>query len=534
MQEWPPVACVDVPVLALQLVWRAQPSWRAVPVVVVDDDRPQGVVLAACERARAAGVLPGQRYGHALGRCAGLRAQVVAESELVAAHAQLARALHLVAPRVELSELSAPGTAWLDGAGLANIYGEPTRWAAAIAGAAASCGVTATVVVGFSRFATFALARVQRAGALLVLPSAEDERARTRVVPLARLELAPGLRDALDRLGVTTLGQLVRLPGGGILERFGHDAHRLYQLAAGEGWDPLHPVRPPEPDDERELLDDDERDLDRLGFIIKRALDRLLARLARRGRALTALHVELTLRHAVGHTELRTERLAPAAPTLDGRALLGLVRLRLDGCLAELANPATGVHAVRLWADVVIASREQLALFAARPRRDLKAASEAVARLRAELGDDAVVRAVLRDGHLPEARFGWEPIAAVTTPEPGEAHAEPVLLAEGSGGVPMPTDAAGLGPVRRVLGRPQRLPEQPTNVRDDGWCLTGLEPGAVVHLDGPYVVSGGWWGNAEGIGVQREYHFAETRRGDCLWIYYDRVRRRWFHHGALE
>ena len=60
--------------------------------------------------------------------------------------------------------------------------------------------------------------------------------------------------------------------------------------------------------------------------------------------------------------------------------------------------------ASRVWADDVAASREQLAMFASKPRRDLRAANEALARVRAELGDDAVVRAVLRDGHLPEAR----------------------------------------------------------------------------------------------------------------------------------
>jgi len=34
--------------------------------------------------------------------------------------------------------------------------------------------------------------------------------------------------------------------------------------------------------------------------------------------------------------------------------------------------------------------------------------------------------------------------------------------------------------------------------------------------------------------VRREYHFAETQRGELLWIYYDRTRRRWFLHGRVE
>ena len=67
------------------------------------------------------------------------------------------------------------------------------------------------------------------------------------VVPLDRLAISPRLRDALARLGVTTVGEFVRLPGGGILKRFGKAAYQLHILAAGERWDPLKPAPPPDP-----------------------------------------------------------------------------------------------------------------------------------------------------------------------------------------------------------------------------------------------------------------------------------------------
>ena len=60
--------------------------------------------------------------------------------------------------------------------------------------------------------------------------------------------------------------------------------------------------------------------------------------------------------------------------------------------------------------------------------------------------------------------------------------------------------------------------------------LRGLEQGPVSQVHGPYVVSGGWWTRH----VHREYHFAETRGGELLWVYYDRVRRRWFLQGRVE
>jgi len=79
-----------------------------------------------------------------------------------------------------------------------------------------------------------------------------------------------------------------------------------------------------------------------------------------------------------------------------------------------------------------------------------------------------------------------------------------------------------------------RVPNAMTCWRDDGWLLSGLEQGAVVRIVGPYVVSGGWWQSSAPQGICREYHFAELRRGDCLWVYYDRNRRRWFWQGSVE
>jgi protein ImuB len=502
------VACLDLPGFPLQLVWRQEPAWRTEPVVVIESDRPQGEVLWACERARAAGVLAGHRYAYALSLCSGLRARVVPDEQIALAITELRTVLHRLSPRVEPGE---PGTFWLDGEGLGRVFPDGAgphgrAWGDAIAAAVTELGYRGAIVVGFSRFATYAIARATRLG-VAVLASDADERAAAAAVPLTRLDIDKRLREALARLGVGRVGELVRLPAGGILERFGRDAHRLYQLAAGERWDPLVPVAPPEAPDERAVLDDDEHDLERLVFASKAPIDRLLERLAARGRALAALHLELSLKHAVGQIELRADCIKPAAPTLDGRSLLRLVHLRLTGM-----PPAAPVNAIRVWADDVAASREQLALFAHKPRRDLAAADEALARLRAELGDDAVVRPVLRDGHLPEASFGWERLVHLA---PATPPAEPPAVR------PL---------VRRVFAHPQPLPPQLRLGRDDGWLLSSLEHGAVTRIHGPYLVTGGWWAQPQ----HREYHFAELRRGDCLWVYYDRHRRHWFWQGAVE
>jgi hypothetical protein len=45
------------------------------------------------------------------------------------------------------------------------------------------------------------------------------------------------------------------------------------------------------------------------------------------------------------------------------------------------------------------------------------------------------------------------------------------------------------------------------------------------------VIEGGWW---TGRPIHREYPFIETARGELLWIYHDRPRRRWFLQGQVE
>ena len=122
----------------------------------------------------------------------------------------------------------------------------------------------------------------------------------------------------------------------------------------------------------------------------------------------------------------------------------------------------------------------------------------------------AVVRASLKDGHLPEARFAWEPMDKIQPATPDRD--APKTL------------------VRRITAKPIMLSGSPTRTHEDGWLLLGPQYGSVDHLTGPFIFSGGWW-NRE---IHREYYYAQTRRGDLLWIFYDRVRRRWFLQGAVE
>ncbi len=492
------LACVNVPALPLQIVLRGRPDWRAHPVVVVAEDRPQSPILWVNGRARKSGVALGLSYASALSLVPNLRATPLVPSQIACTVDDIAARLRTFSPEVETSS-DEPGVFWANVAGLHRLYDSLDVWAGAVRADLSGAGFTAVVVVGFTRFGTYAVARTARS--IQVFSDPRDEREEAGCVPLNRLAIPPETLDALHQLGVRSVSALLRLPAEGLLERFGPELHRLHRMAAGGLWIPLQPQVPPDPIRRSALLDDPENDASGLLFLIKRLLHPLLAALASRGQALAALDVRLR----PDRQEWRAERIRPAAPTLDVVQILDLVRLRLESVGLE-----AGVSEIELEASGQPATPQQIHLFTEHQQRDLEAGNRALARLRAELGDAAVVRPVLRKGHLPEARFGWEPLERLQVPQPRQVEMRTL--------------------VRRVFSRPLALPAAPRPNHDDGWLISGVVRGAVADQTGPYILSGGWWVRE----VRRDYYYVETRRGELLWVYYDRRRRCWVLHGRVE
>ena len=93
-------------------------------------------------------------------------------------------------------------------------------------------GYRGSVVVGYSRFGTYALARVKRGAIVLRTPA--EERAASRRVPLDRLSLPPEARETLHKLGVSDVGQFLDLPSEGVARRFGPEVHRLHRLGTAQ------------------------------------------------------------------------------------------------------------------------------------------------------------------------------------------------------------------------------------------------------------------------------------------------------------
>jgi len=507
------IACVDVPALPLQLVLRAHPEWREQPVVVVEDDRPLATILWANRPARRLRIDRGTRFAEARTLSGTLHAEVVSAQAIDAAVDTLFERLLTFSPHVEPA-LDAPGLFWLDPNGLESLYGDLRRWARGVhRGLDADQWVT-SIVVGFTRGPCLALART-RTGAQVVRDPDEERRLAARV-PLARLAIAPRLHADLALLAVHDVGDLLVLPVGSLRKRYGEAAARLHDFLSGRTWTALVPRVLETPCIVELDVDPPDADHARILFGLRGVLHDAVAALARAHEAVTALSLVLALEHAGPNGErVHEERLETAAPTLDVVQLVELVRLRLAGCVL----PAPVEHVRVTLERVRVHPRQAAMLFDGPKKRDLEAAARALARLRASFGVEAVTRARPQAAHLPEARYRYEPVRAVQLPR---AHAQ----SGGTGGGAHEPMAPPL--VRRVFATPMPLPPMPAH-EPERWLG---RHGAIAALHGPHRIAGGWWsprGRRE-----RDYYFAETRRGEILWIYYDRPKRRWFLQGIVD
>jgi len=488
------IACVDLPDLPLQLLLKAHPEFRGAPAAVVAEERPEAPLLLVNRAARELRLRPGIRFGAAKSLVPELRAGAVSAVMVEEAVAQLVRDLQTFSPHVERDPVSA-GVFYVDPSGLSHLYGGELSWARCVHRYLQGRSLYATVVVGFGRTLSYALSRVTRG--VRVIDSADDVMRLAHEVPLERLHITPKLRDGLERLGLTQLGDLHSFAVDALGTRFGKEASMWCRVARGEEILPLcaelH-ISTPRSEVEIEPAD---ADVARLCFAIKSGLDPLIEDVRQRGQSLRALWMRLSLERG-GES---VQRLEPSSPTRDAALLLELLRLRLTSL--SLSSP---VERVVLEAEITDAVPGQLGMFM--PKRDLAAGERALARLKASYGSDVVCRLYAEDGHLPEAKFRWAEAGRLAFP-----HVEQPAEVE---------DCAPL--VRKLLPRPLQIDAA---LDETGALQHGDER---MPIKGPYRVSGGWWVRE----VSRDYYYASTAHGELWWVFFDAPRNAWFLHGLVD
>jgi protein ImuB len=335
-------------------------------------------------------------------------------------------------------------------------------------------------------------------------------------LPVGVIEEAEPHLSTLERMGIRTVGQLSRLPRGGITRRFGK---RLLQaLDSAHGRHPDLRVWVTAPHEFHQVLELPAR-ADNHGLITlgaRRLLQELAAWL--RAKQSGVRQLTLTLMHDnPPHTNIT---LGFAEPTQDPARFERLLSERL--ARHALARP---VYELALHAQ----NAESLAgttvdFFAAAPTAvgAATALPELIERLQARLGSEHVQQLSLRDDHRPEIAMVCEPVSDFTHQR------SPVRKKE-------PTDINFL-PESDLATTPQS--HRPAWLLATPIALKVQAHRPVYHgqlrlLCGPERIEAGWWEDTPQGAAQRDYFIACSSAYELLWVYRT-PQHQWYLHGFFS
>jgi protein ImuB len=501
---------IHLPQLALEALQRPSPR-PSTPRAVIDPDSRQQIVLACNEVARAIGVRPGQS----------LNAAIALASHLEAlprdARRERACLMHLAAwcqqQFTPLVSTEPADELLLEVKGSLRLFGGARALMKRIAVGLHEQGITAQLALTPTPRSALWLARGMpspqpspasgRGGGVLI-GTPEVLARHLAPVSLRHLHWPEELLAQLLGMGLRTVGDLLRLPRGGVVRRFGQVWLDELDRALGRRADVRRGFRSPERFDARCALEYEIETATGLEIACGPLLARLQEFLRQRQVAVATLAVDCKHRaHPLTHLHIGL-----AAPSGDVGHMRGLLAERL----ATLVLPAP-VIALRMRSGALL--EQELAgdgfrNLTPRPASVTDALPRLVERLRARLGNDAVFAVGRVEDHRPE--HAWRVI---------ESHAPP----------PFPASS-------RERARGQSSPANGRGSRERGkrplWLLA--EPRRIaltpkLLLRGPERIETGWWDGRE---VKRDYFVARDAHGARLWIYRDRgAPQNWYVHGLF-
>jgi protein ImuB len=393
------IVCVLFPRFQLTVAAGNRKELLQAPVALAPE--PGGVqqVGEVSIAAEAFGVQPGMRLGEALARCAWLTLVPQDPAGVVESWERLLVRLESIGAAVEPER---PGLVCFDARGLLRLHGGRTlatgdreRVQGVLEAARRALRMPARYGVAPSRFAAVAAATRARVRRPMIVSGARKEAGSFLApLPVALLRARPALAElpeALERLGIGTLGELAALAPGVLADRFGTAGLLAHELANG-GDGALRPR--PASEFLRESLELPEAasgvQLERgLGLLI----DRLLARKERKGRTLRAVALSAVLVEQGGTwREQVVFREALADPVR--------MRLVLTPRLALMPAPAEQLRlAVERFGPP---ASDQRALLEDPAEARVARLREAIKQARAAAGPDAALRVLEVD---PRSRF---------------------------------------------------------------------------------------------------------------------------------
>ncbi|MDX1404319.1 MAG: DNA polymerase Y family protein [Woeseiaceae bacterium] len=498
--------CIHLPALPLEALGGSDQS-RA----VFEESKGIRKILLVNNKARSGGIRPGLSINAALALQPGLLLEERKSQRELEVLRELAEWAGKFTSLVCIEE---PSLLLLEIAGSLKLFGGVKALRQRIVQGFTAQGFTAAAAIAPTPLAATWLARAGRKACVL---DARNLRSKLAPLPLACLCWPEAVESSLRGMGITCIGEALRLPRQGFAKRFG--AMRLLQLdrALGRLPDPRVSYRAPErfvaDYDLQQEQSDSELLLNACELLLKRLEDFLLARqIAVQHLLFSFFHLQSPATHlplgcvqadrATQHwfelLKIRFERLLLPAPVIA-------IQLRAGRGQCFAAGTAT------LPFDQRAGNGQRLSV------------AHLGELLSARIGDESVHGVAMVAEHRPQYAWrrqdlGNEVPRCADLPDrrlPGEL---PAWLEE----------------IQRtgslVLRRPLWMLEEPSLLAvENGRPVCG---GVLQLLDGPERLETGWW---DDDGIARDYFVARNPQGVHLWVYRDRKQNggRWFLHGMF-
>ena len=480
--------CIYLPNLALEACGTSKEA-----KAVFEEQHGIHRVLLACPQASAAGIQPGQSTNAALALLPDLQIEersTLREQQLVE---QLATWLEQFTSVVSIA---GHDVLLLEVAGSLRLYGGLLSLRQQVAAGLQQQGLEASLAIAPTPLAATWLAR---AGRRACIREPANISSALRNLPLSCLDWPVTICEAINAMGVSGVGDCLRLPREGFARRFG--SQRLLQLdrALGRLPDPRASWRAPERFcADHEMLEEqsDREALFAICHELLASLERFL---------LTRQLGTQRLRFTFFHLRAPATQVFLGGAEFERRAdhWLDLLRIRFERVV--LPEPVIAVRLQGGRNQAMQTGNERLALQGKRRVTGRRYSMAQLAeRLAARIGNQSVHSVATVAEHRPQRAWRMQ----------GFLDGQSI---------------APLSSVRRNLYRPLwMLPEPALLPAEQGYPL---HQGRLTLLEGPERLETGWW---DDDGIARDYYTAMNPQGLRLWVFRNRQRvANWYLHGIF-
>ena len=416
-----------------------------------------------------------------------------------------------------LAAADPPDGLWLELTGCTHLFGGEAGLLADLSERLARRAIPCRLAIAGTGVAAWALARAVAGQTTPAIVPAGEERASLALLPVGCLRLEDTIVAGLRRLGVKTVGDVLRLSRAELTLRFGHSVLLRLDQALGAADESIAWQHPPQSWESRVAFPEPiatPEDLARALALLAENLCRRLAEKRMGGLSFVGRF------HRVDDVVLRIE-VATALPVRDAAYLTKLLATKL-----ETIDPGFGIEIAALAAEQVAPFRpSQTGLLGPRANDSDKLAA-LVDALGNRLGPHRLWGVAPRQSHVPERTV---------------MRVAPLVSRRGD----WIAHSAQLRPLR-LLCRPE--PIEVTAPLPDDPPLSFRWRGALHRVraaSGPERIAAEWWrrsivpqsapGSRPETDLVRDYYRVEDAAGGRFWVFRAGLRDggRWFLHGLF-